>query len=148
MTSKTRLVTTTAAWSAGVAVLFALTAAADVQPRTAAVNLYRTPGWYAAPMAAAFFPAETVRLTNCTAYADADGATTQDLTAVAITIRAGNYRDGWQGPYTGRVNNATAGTWSASFTAPTNRPAYLRITLTHTNGNAYTYPLQPLSLIE
>ena len=108
-----------------------------VTPATASKALARSPTLDAIP--GAFYKGTTLLLTNMQCFSDAAGVVTQGLTGVAVYVTAGPV--GAVTQYTGTVNNATAGLWWCSITAPTNTgDLFLQVKLIDASTNTFIYP--------
>lgn len=95
-----------------------------------------------------FVEGTTLRLTNCVVYS---GGTTssaiQGLDGVTVEIRVGDLFSSTA--YTGTVQVATSGTWTASFTVPTNyQSLFLQLKLTDAGTNSYIYPLRLIRTVQ
>lgn len=132
---------------AGLAMIIvaAVAVASDaVEPASASFNCLREEG-EAYISGVQYYRGTSILLTNCVLYA---GATTnsarQGLTDVTIDLNWGTAASNIH--YTGTVIAATAGTWWASFTIPTNWEApFLQVKITDVNTNVYIYPWKLIS---
>jgi hypothetical protein len=91
-----------------------------------------------------FYRGQTLLLTNCIAYAGTSATgTVQNLTNLTLTVKIGTETTNVSFSATAQVY--TAGTWTASFTLPTNWVApNLWFQLTDTATNVYVYPLKKI----
>ena len=92
-----------------------------------------------------FWTGNSLLLTNCVCYAGTtNGSAVQGLDGVSVTIKVGNTDSA--ATYTGTVQNASAGTYWANVTVPTNGSVYIQTTLTDSATNTYTYAWKALGV--
>jgi hypothetical protein len=90
-----------------------------------------------------YYRGTTLLLTNCTLYAGSTTNTPQGLSNVTIQCKFG--LPATNITFAGTVANASAGTWWASFTVPTNwESPFLQVQITDENTNTFIYPWKML----
>jgi hypothetical protein len=111
-----------------------------VEPATLAVTNKRAEA-VTAPSQETFFRGSTLRLTNCTVYADSTTNTVQGLDGVTVQVRISNGTTLTNSTaYTGTVVSAASGTWWKDVTVPDYPDCYLQVKLTDASTNVYIYP--------
>lgn len=119
------------------AVLFCLSALADLVPEILTLACYRTNSVATSSSASTYFTGTRIRLTNSVAYA-ANGAR-QDLTGCGVFIRIGDNATNVQ--TTGAAMLATNGTFTSDALIPATGGTKMRVQLRLTNGaTLYVYP--------
>ena len=115
-----------------------------VDPQSCTMTNARTDALDAFCSDVQYYRAATFQFTNCVALSSSGSA--QNFTNTTIAVYVGDSTS--TSNYTGAAQNKTAGTWSASFTIPTNwsRPN-IWIKLTDTSTNSYIYPRKILKTI-
>lgn len=91
-----------------------------------------------------YYRGKTLLLTNCVAYSGTStSSAVQNLTNLTLQLKIG--LETTNHTFSATAQNATAGTWSASFTMPTNwTTPNMWFLLTDTSTNVYIYPLKKI----